>query len=144
MPWFKIHGKQYLLSEDPRHRQIRVEMERRDPLNPMRRNDGTGPSTALTQSSGPTPQPMTPTPQPLQIMPGVYPSPYMYPNHYMFLFPSPMPGWNAWPHASHFPMTPTQPPIYKPSSPEGSYEAPSRSSSHYQSLSPYGIQTPPP
>ncbi|MBA0620412.1 hypothetical protein Godav_006128 [Gossypium davidsonii] len=54
-----------------------------------------------------------------------------------------MPGWNAWPGASHFPMTLTQPPIYRPSSPEGSHEAPSKSSSHYQSPSPYGIQTPP-
>ncbi|MBA0769160.1 hypothetical protein Gotri_017923, partial [Gossypium trilobum] len=39
-------------------------------------------------------------------------------------------------------MTSTQPPIYRPSSLEGSHEAPSESSFHYQSLSPYGIQTP--
>ncbi|MBA0753115.1 hypothetical protein Gogos_020456, partial [Gossypium gossypioides] len=35
--------------------------ERRGPLNPSRRDDGTGPSTAPTQSPGPTPQPTTPT-----------------------------------------------------------------------------------
>ncbi|MBA0819128.1 hypothetical protein Gohar_022414, partial [Gossypium harknessii] len=45
--------------------------ERRGPLNPMRRDDGTGPSTAPTQSPGPTPQATTPTPQPFQIMPGI-------------------------------------------------------------------------
>ncbi|MBA0653244.1 hypothetical protein Goklo_020441 [Gossypium klotzschianum] len=38
------------------------------------------------------PQLTAPTPQPLQIMSGAYPSPYMYPNSYMFLFPSPMLG----------------------------------------------------
>ncbi|MFQ6660071.1 hypothetical protein Gotur_028700 [Gossypium turneri] len=38
-------------------------------------------------------------------------------------------------------MTLTQPTIYRPSSQEGSHEAPSGSSSHYQSPSPYGIQT---
>ncbi|MBA0664347.1 hypothetical protein Goklo_004369 [Gossypium klotzschianum] len=58
----------------------------------MRRDDGTGPSKAPTQSSGPTPQVTTPISQPLQIMLGEYPSPYMYPNPYMFPFPSPMPG----------------------------------------------------
>ncbi|MBA0761596.1 hypothetical protein Gotri_024222, partial [Gossypium trilobum] len=39
-------------------------------------------------------------------------------------------------------MTPTQPTIYRPLSPNGSHEAPLGSSSHYQSPSPYGIQTP--
>ncbi|KAK5793534.1 hypothetical protein PVK06_034684 [Gossypium arboreum] len=68
------------------------------------------------------PQPTTPTAQPLQIMP----------------------GWNAWPGASPFPMTPTQPMICMLSSLKGSHEAPSTSSSHYQSSLPYGIQTPPP
>ncbi|KAK5811417.1 hypothetical protein PVK06_026748 [Gossypium arboreum] len=51
-------------------------------------------------------------------------------------------GWNAWPGASLFLMTPTQPTIYRPSSQEGSHEAPSRSLSHYQSPLHYGIQTP--
>ncbi|MBA0641936.1 hypothetical protein Goklo_026411 [Gossypium klotzschianum] len=50
-------------------------------------------------------------------MPGVYPSPYMYSDPYMFPFPSPMP--------------------------ERINEALFGSSSHYQSSSPYGIQTPP-
>ncbi|MBA0759342.1 hypothetical protein Gotri_022245, partial [Gossypium trilobum] len=39
-------------------------------------------------------------------------------------------------------MTLTQPKIYRPLSEEGSHEAPSGSLSHYQSPSPYGIQTP--
>ncbi|KAG8483347.1 hypothetical protein CXB51_022549 [Gossypium anomalum] len=94
MPWFRIHGKLYLLSEEERRRQIRAQRKRRGPLNPRRRDDDAGPSTAPTQSSGPTVQPTTPTSQPFQIMTGAYPSPYMYPNPYMFPFPSPMAGWN--------------------------------------------------
>ncbi|MFQ6668967.1 hypothetical protein Gotur_034406 [Gossypium turneri] len=54
-----------------------------------------------------------------------------------------MPGWNAWPGASLFPITSTQPTIHRSSSLEGSHEVLSGSSSHYQSPSPYGIQTPP-
>ncbi|MBA0753245.1 hypothetical protein Gogos_020948 [Gossypium gossypioides] len=129
MPWFRIYSKPYLLSKEHRRQQIRVERERQGPLNPRRRDDGTGPST---------------TPQPLQIMVGAYPSPYMYHNPYMFPFLNPIPGWNGWPDVSPFPMTLTQSTIYRPSSPDGSYEATLESSSHYQSLSPYGIQTPPP
>ncbi|KAK5771867.1 hypothetical protein PVK06_048121 [Gossypium arboreum] len=154
MLWFRIHGKLYLLSEEQRHRQICVERERRSPLNPRRMDDGTGLSTAPTQSPGPStastqspssmPQPTTSTSQPLQIMSDAYPSPYIYPNLYMFPFPSLMLGWNAWPNASPFPMTSTQLMIYKPSSPDGLHEAPSGSSSHYHFPSPYGIQTPPP
>ncbi|MBA0875702.1 hypothetical protein Goshw_020622 [Gossypium schwendimanii] len=34
MPWFRIHGKPYLLMPEERQRQIRVERERRRPLNP--------------------------------------------------------------------------------------------------------------
>ncbi|XP_052882258.1 serine/threonine-protein phosphatase 7 long form homolog [Gossypium arboreum] len=44
--WFKIHGKPYLLSEEERQRQLRVQRERRGPLNPRRRDDDAGPSTA--------------------------------------------------------------------------------------------------
>ncbi|KAK5831511.1 hypothetical protein PVK06_015309 [Gossypium arboreum] len=47
------------------------------------------------------------------------------------------------PGASTFLMTPTQSMIYRPSLPQESHEAPSASSSHYHSPSPYGIQTPP-
>ncbi|MBA0781565.1 hypothetical protein Gotri_002475, partial [Gossypium trilobum] len=54
-----------------------------------------------------------------------------------------MPGWNAWPGASPFSMTLTQPTIYRSSLQEGSHEAPSRNSSNFQSPSLYGIQTPP-
>ncbi|KAG8485637.1 hypothetical protein CXB51_018873 [Gossypium anomalum] len=144
MPWFRIHSKPYLLSEEERRRQIRAQRERRGPLNPRRRDDDAGPSTAPTQSTGPTVQRTTPTSQPFQIMPGAHPSPYMYPNPYMFPFPSPMAGWNPWPRSSPFPITPSQPSIYRSPSHQGSHEAPSGSSSFYQSLSPYEIQTPPP
>ncbi|MFQ6656282.1 hypothetical protein Gotur_026458 [Gossypium turneri] len=33
MPWFRIHGKPYLLTPEERQRQIRVERKRRGPLN---------------------------------------------------------------------------------------------------------------
>ncbi|KAK5771861.1 hypothetical protein PVK06_048115 [Gossypium arboreum] len=79
MPWFRIHGKPYLLSEEERQRQLRVQRKRRGPLNPRRRDDDAGPSTASTQSlgpatgptqsPGPTVQLSTPTVQPLQMMP---------------------------------------------------------------------------
>ncbi|KAG8498824.1 hypothetical protein CXB51_005251 [Gossypium anomalum] len=69
-----------------KHRQIRVERERRGPLNPRSRDNNTGPLTAPIQSPSPTPQTALPTPQPLQIMSGEYSSPYM------FHFPNPMPG----------------------------------------------------
>ncbi|KAH1032702.1 hypothetical protein J1N35_044876 [Gossypium stocksii] len=39
MPWFRIHGKPYLLSEEERRRQIHVQSERRGPLNPRRMDD---------------------------------------------------------------------------------------------------------
>ncbi|MBA0778367.1 hypothetical protein Gotri_006237, partial [Gossypium trilobum] len=55
-----------------------------------------------------------------------------------------MPGWNAWFSASSFLITLTQLTIYRLLSQEGSPEAPSRSSPHFQSPSLYGIQTPPP
>ncbi|KAG8501017.1 hypothetical protein CXB51_003085 [Gossypium anomalum] len=61
----RIHGKPYLLSEEQRRRQIRVERERLGPLNPRKRDDDMGPSTAPIQSPSLTPQSMTPTPQPL-------------------------------------------------------------------------------
>ncbi|KAK5772956.1 hypothetical protein PVK06_049258 [Gossypium arboreum] len=74
MPWFRIHGKPYLLSKEERRWQIRVQRERRGPLNPRRRDDDAGPSAALTQSPGlstaptqppsPTLQPTTPISQP--------------------------------------------------------------------------------
>ncbi|KAK5772219.1 hypothetical protein PVK06_048498 [Gossypium arboreum] len=133
----------------------------RGPLNPRRRDDeagsstaptqslgsstvpiqSPGPLTASTQSSGPTLQPITPTSQPFQIMLGVYPSPFMYPNLYMFPFSNPMTGSNAWPGSSLFSITLSG--SLLPSH-EGSHEAPSGSSSFYQSPSPYEIQTPSP
>ncbi|PPR86890.1 hypothetical protein GOBAR_AA33801 [Gossypium barbadense] len=148
MPWFRIHGKPYLLSEEERQRQLRVQRERRGPLNPRRRDDDAGPSIVPTQSPGPSPgptvQPSTPTAQPLQMMPGTYPSPFMYPSPYMFPFSSPMAGWNVWPGSSPFSITPSGPLIYRQPSHEGLQEGPSGSSSFYQSSSPYGFQTPPP
>ncbi|KAG8481352.1 hypothetical protein CXB51_026288 [Gossypium anomalum] len=81
MPWFRIHGKPYLLSEEERQRQLRVQRERRGPLNPRRRDDDTGPSIEPTQSPGPaigptqspspTVQPSIPIVQPFQMMPAV-------------------------------------------------------------------------
>ncbi|KAG8488653.1 hypothetical protein CXB51_016716 [Gossypium anomalum] len=98
----RIHDKPYLLSKEERRRQICVQRERRGPLNLRRRDDDAspsaastqspGPSTAPTQLSGPTLQPMTPISQPFQIIPGAYPSPYMYLNPFMFPFLSPMAG----------------------------------------------------
>ncbi|KAH1055184.1 hypothetical protein J1N35_033249 [Gossypium stocksii] len=78
MPWFRIHGKPYLLSKEERRRQIRVKRERQGPLNPRRRDDhvsssiaatqSPGPSTAPPQSLSPTIQPMTPTSEPFLII----------------------------------------------------------------------------
>ncbi|MBA0634596.1 hypothetical protein Godav_021833 [Gossypium davidsonii] len=129
MPWFKIYGKSYLLSKEERQRQLRVQRERRSPLNPRRRDDGAGPSTAPTQSldlstapiQSPSPattptqspgltlEPTIPTAQSFQMMPCAYHSPFI------------------------------GPPMYRPPSHEGSHEGPSGSSSFYQSQSPYGF-----
>ncbi|KAK5784864.1 hypothetical protein PVK06_039403 [Gossypium arboreum] len=107
-------------------------------------DDDASQSIAPTQSPGITVQQTTPTSQPFQIMLGAYPSPYMYPNPYMFSFPNFMTGWNPWPGSSSFSITPSQPQIYRPPSYERSHEAPSESSSFYQSPSYYRIQTPSP
>ncbi|KAG8485828.1 hypothetical protein CXB51_019168 [Gossypium anomalum] len=48
MPWFRIHGKPYLLSEEERRRQIRMQRERRGPLNTRRRDNDAGPLAAPT------------------------------------------------------------------------------------------------
>ncbi|MBA0877318.1 hypothetical protein Goshw_014930 [Gossypium schwendimanii] len=75
MPWFKIHGKPYLLSAEEKQRQLRVQMERCGPLNPRRRDEDAclstrprnspGPSSVPITSSGPTPtQSLDPTIQP--------------------------------------------------------------------------------
>ncbi|MBA0669443.1 hypothetical protein Goklo_024982 [Gossypium klotzschianum] len=34
MPWFRIHGKSYLLSVEERQRQLRIQRKQRGPLNP--------------------------------------------------------------------------------------------------------------
>ncbi|MBA0635740.1 hypothetical protein Godav_029460, partial [Gossypium davidsonii] len=65
IPWFRIHGKPYLLSEEQRRYKIRVERERRSPLKAGRRDDSTVPLTAPIQSPGLVPQPTRPTPQSL-------------------------------------------------------------------------------
>ncbi|MBA0633730.1 hypothetical protein Godav_005165, partial [Gossypium davidsonii] len=54
MPWFRIHGKPYLLSTEERQRQLRVQRERRGPLNPRRRDDNVCPSTRPRHSPGPS------------------------------------------------------------------------------------------
>ncbi|KAG8479496.1 hypothetical protein CXB51_029297 [Gossypium anomalum] len=53
-------------------------------------------------------------------------------------YASPMAGWNPWAGSSSFPITPSQPQIYRPPLHEGSHEAPSGISSFYQSRSRYG------
>ncbi|MFQ6663300.1 hypothetical protein Gotur_030881 [Gossypium turneri] len=100
MPWFRIHGKLYLLSAEERQRQLRVQRERHGPLNPRRRDSDVGPSTTPTQSPGPTTAPtqlpgptlqqMTPTAQPFQMIPessSFYqsPSPYGFQTPFPFL-----------------------------------------------------------
>ncbi|MFQ6657620.1 hypothetical protein Gotur_027224 [Gossypium turneri] len=164
MPWFRIHGKPYLLTPEERQRQICVERERRRPLNPRRQDDEGSPSTspkhspgsssAAIQSPGPTRaptqsldaavQPMIPTQPPFQMMPGAFPSPYMYPNTYMYPFPSPMVGWSQMPGSAPFPVMPSGPPMYRPAAHEGSQGGPSGSSPFYQSPPTYGFQTPSP
>ncbi|XP_040959026.1 protein transport protein SEC31-like [Gossypium hirsutum] len=164
MPWFRIHGKPYLLMPEERQRQIRVGRERRGPLNPRRQDEQGSPSTRLRhspgsssaamQSPGPTRasrhspdtviQPMIPTQPPFQTMPGAFPIPYMYPNPYMYPFPSPMAGWSQMPGSAPFPVTPSGPSMYRPAGHEGSQEGPSGSSPFYQSLATYGFQTPSP
>ncbi|MBA0670830.1 hypothetical protein Goklo_029143 [Gossypium klotzschianum] len=112
MTWFRINGKPYLLSPEERQRQLHVQREQRGPLNPRRMDDDAGPSmrprnspgpslapitssgpaTAPTQSPDLVVQPTILTAQPFQMMPGAYPSPFMYLNIYMFPFSSPMAG----------------------------------------------------
>ncbi|XP_052478404.1 serine/threonine-protein phosphatase 7 long form homolog [Gossypium raimondii] len=112
MPWFRAHGKPYLLTPEERRRQIRVGRERRGPQNPRGQNYEGSPSTrprhspgsssatmqspsptrAPTQSPGAAIQQMIPTHSPFPMMPGMFPSPYMYPNPYMYPFPNPMAG----------------------------------------------------
>ncbi|KAK5793394.1 hypothetical protein PVK06_034538 [Gossypium arboreum] len=129
MPWFRIHVKLYLLSEEQRRRQIYVERERRGLLNPRRRDESThtiiGPINNAHTITGPNASTDD--------------------THITTFsdYTNPMPGWNAWSGASPFSMTPTQPMIYRPSSLQGSHEAPSASLSHYHFPSPFGIQTPP-
>ncbi|MBA0671255.1 hypothetical protein Goklo_023868 [Gossypium klotzschianum] len=134
MPWFRIHGKPYLLLVEERQRQLRVQRERRGPLNPRQKDDDAGPSTrprhspspssaaiqspgptrASTQSLDPAVQPTIPTAQPFQMMPGAFPIPFI------------------------------GPPMYRLARYEGSQEGPSGSYSFYQSLPLYGFQTPSP
>ncbi|MFQ6661850.1 hypothetical protein Gotur_029865, partial [Gossypium turneri] len=87
---------------------------------------------------------MIPMQPPFQMMSGAFPSPFMYPNSYMFSFSSPMAGWSQWPGSAQFPVTPSRPSMYRPATHKGSPEGPSGSSSFYQSPPPYGFQTPSP
>ncbi|MFQ6656883.1 hypothetical protein Gotur_026801, partial [Gossypium turneri] len=54
MPWFKIHGKPYLLSVEERQRQLRVQRERRGPLNPRQMDDDVDPSIRPRHSPSPS------------------------------------------------------------------------------------------
>ncbi|MBA0755124.1 hypothetical protein Gogos_020156 [Gossypium gossypioides] len=58
IPSFRIYGKPYLLSAKGRQQQLRVQRERRGPLNPKRRDDDAGPSTRPKQSLGPSSAPI--------------------------------------------------------------------------------------
>ncbi|MBA0878962.1 hypothetical protein Goshw_026587 [Gossypium schwendimanii] len=88
MPWFRIHGKPYLLSPEERQWQLHVQRERCGPLNLRRNNDAgsstmprnspspsstpiksPGPTRAQTQSPNSAIQPMIPTQPPFQMMP---------------------------------------------------------------------------
>ncbi|MFQ6640493.1 hypothetical protein Gotur_014445, partial [Gossypium turneri] len=149
---------------EERQRQIRVGRERRGPLNPRGQDDKGSPSTsprqspgsssaamqslsrtrALTQSPDAAIQPMIPTQPPFQIMPGAFPSPYIYSNPYMYPFSSPMAGWSQMPGSAPFPVMPSGPPIYRPAVHEGSQGGSSGSSPFYQSPPTYGFQTPSP
>ncbi|MFQ6664224.1 hypothetical protein Gotur_031404 [Gossypium turneri] len=153
MPWFRIHGKPYLLMPEERQRQIHVEKERRGPLNPRGQDEGGSPSTRPrqspdsssaamqspsrtrepTQSPDAAIQPMIPMQPPFQMMPDTFPSPYMYPNPYMYPFLSPMAGWSQMPGSAPFPIMPSEQPIYRPAAHEGSQGGPSGSSPFYQS-----------
>ncbi|XP_052488927.1 uncharacterized protein LOC128041949 [Gossypium raimondii] len=164
MPWFRIHGKSYLLTPEERQRQIRGGRERRGPLNPRRQDYEGSPSTrprhspgsssAAMQSPSPTRAPtqspdaaiqqMIPTQSPFPMMPGVFPSPYMYPNPYMYPFPNPMPGWSQMPGSAPFPVMLSEPPITRPAVQEGSQGGPSWSSHFSQSPVTHGFQTPSP
>ncbi|MFQ6653763.1 hypothetical protein Gotur_024999 [Gossypium turneri] len=87
-----------------------------------RQRKGSGPAGAQTQSPDPAVQPMIPMQLPFQMMP----------------------GWSQWPGSASFPVTPSGPPMYRPTMHEGSQEGPSGSFSFYQSPPPYGFQTPSP
>ncbi|MBA0876439.1 hypothetical protein Goshw_028623 [Gossypium schwendimanii] len=78
------------------------------------------------------------------MMPGAFPSPFMYLNPYMIPFSSPMASWSQWPGSAQFLITPSGPLMYRLAAYEGSQEGPSGSSSFYQSPPPYGFQTPSP
>ncbi|MBA0638787.1 hypothetical protein Godav_024981, partial [Gossypium davidsonii] len=125
MPWFRIHGKSYLLTPEERQRQILVQRERRGSLNPRRRDDDASPSTRPRHSSSPSSAAMQ------------SPGPTRAPTH-------PMTGWSQWPGSAPFPVTPSRPLMYRPAAHEGSQEGPSGSSSFCQSPPLHGFQTPSP
>ncbi|MFQ6655028.1 hypothetical protein Gotur_025762 [Gossypium turneri] len=161
MPWFRIHGKLYLLMPEERQRQIRVERERHGPLNlrgqdyegspSTRPRHSPGSSSAAMQSPSPTRAPtqspdtaiqqMIPTQSPFPMMPGMFPSPYMYPNPYMYPFQNPMAGWIQMPGSAPFPVMSSGPPITRPAAQEGSQGGPSGSSLFYQLPATHGFQT---
>ncbi|MFQ6641653.1 hypothetical protein Gotur_015100 [Gossypium turneri] len=119
MPWFRIHGKPYLLSPEERQQQLRNQRERRGPLNPRRRDDDAGPPTMPRNSPSPSSTPIEST--------------------------GPAGVQTQSPDPAVQPMIPMQPPfqmmpVYRPTKHEGS----SGSSSFYQSPPPYGFQTPSP
>ncbi|MFQ6654280.1 hypothetical protein Gotur_025338 [Gossypium turneri] len=118
MPWFRIHGKPYLLT--PEERQRPAMRPRQSPGSSSMAMQSPSPTKAPTQSPDAAIQQMTPTQPPFPMMPGLFPSPYMYPNPYMYPFPNPMAGWCQMPSSAPFPVTPSGSPISRPAAQEGS------------------------
>ncbi|XP_052481157.1 uncharacterized protein LOC128035455 [Gossypium raimondii] len=142
MPWFRAHGKPYLLTPEERRRQIRVGREMCGPQNPRGQNYEGSPSTRPKHSPGSssaTMQSPSPTRAPTQ-SPGAAIQ-QMIPTHSPFPM---MPGWSQMPGSAPFPVMPSEPPITRPSAQEGSQGGPSGSSPFYQSPATHGFQTPSP
>ncbi|MFQ6657443.1 hypothetical protein Gotur_027109 [Gossypium turneri] len=140
MPWFRIHGKPYLLTPEQKQRPSTRHRHSSDSSSVAMQSPG--PTRAPTQSPDAAVQPMIPTQPPFQMMPGAFPSPYRYFNTYMYPFPSPMAGWSQMPGSASFPFMPSGPPMYRPAAQEGSQGGSSGSSPFYQSPPTYGFQTP--
>ncbi|MFQ6664223.1 hypothetical protein Gotur_031404 [Gossypium turneri] len=144
MPWFRIHGKPYLLMPEERGQDeggSPSTRPRQSPDSSSAAMQSPSRTREPTQSPDAAIQPMIPMQPPFQMMPDTFPSPYMYPNPYMYPFLSPMAGWSQMPGSAPFPIMPSEQPIYRPAAHEGSQGGPSGSSPFYQSPPTYGCRT---